>query len=483
MAEVDNSLQAASIALRWLAQIQMKDTDRILGRTGAAVVVNTGVFAGIMRMIARTESITSIQGNINTDHNHNAKGGDSFVDVANFTDNTKEDAASERITAIDDIDNAGTDAIAYHDNSVGNDDVAEGFVRTPSILNTDGIANADKIPSVDGNASNVTEGDASAEGTSSVEDSSSAEGNTSAESDPTSEDVSNIEEEEDYSTEQHTGTEGVIGAESVIRIGDVASYGSSIISGRNSSIRTTLSRDESANLIATESFKKDTSREDSTGREESSSTESFSTHRSDESAHFKYGEVVERLLWSTPRSGGFNNQLISIYEGIRCAQLLGRTLVLPLMFENVRNDTTTKGVGPFPFEDYFNVEALSAVVRVTTPAELEGWHGRHCSGRVLYASSKHFYATERRKPRLFKQQYRRLLGLDAVFSPKLAKAEGMLLRQSEPCIDDSACDARIFTRTDEFGAYSDYADDGQGYSLRRSMRLKTIRAAFVPSLA
>lgn len=191
--------------------------------------------------------------------------------------------------------------------------------------------------------------------------------------------------------------------------------------------------------------------------------------------------VSERLLWSTPRSGGFNNQLIGVYESIRCAQALNRTLVLPFIYENVRNDTSSKGYGPYPFEDYFDVSALAAIVRATTPADLMRAGGPQCAGYVLYTNSAHFYATETRQPRLLKQKYKKLFGFQLKFEPLLSSPEHPELRVNAPCIDDSACHKALFSNPDEFGVYSNYADDGQGYSLRRSARLRSIRSAMQPS--
>ena len=187
----------------------------------------------------------------------------------------------------------------------------------------------------------------------------------------------------------------------------------------------------------------------------------------------------ERYLFSTPRSGGFNNQLITIYESIRCAQILGRTLVLPLIYENVRADTSSKGEGPYPFTDYFDIEHISKAVKAITPEKLFSNYNNPCDGSILYASSKHFFALEYRIPRLLKQQYRKLYKIQPVFMPELARRNGRRLREEALCIDDSACPN--LESADEFGPYSDYEGDGQGYSLRTSSVLREIRSSFYPS--
>lgn len=174
------------------------------------------------------------------------------------------------------------------------------------------------------------------------------------------------------------------------------------------------------------------------------------------------------LLWMTPRTGGFNNQLITVYQAIRCAQTHRRTVVLPLIYENVRADTSSKGTGPYPFEDYFDIEALRQIVPVTTPRELDET-GLPCS-TIFFATSKHFKATERRIPRLLKQQYTKRYPVNLTF------VESISAHRGEVCMDDSFCDI-----PSEFGVYSDYKETGQGFSIRRSPVLRAIRAAFKPS--
>lgn len=178
--------------------------------------------------------------------------------------------------------------------------------------------------------------------------------------------------------------------------------------------------------------------------------------------------ATEKLLFMTPRSGGFNNQLITIYEAIHCAQKHDRTAVLPLIYENVRADTTTKGDGPFPFEDYFDLEQLEKIVKLTTPARLDV--ERLPCDTIYFATSGHFKANARRIPRLLKQQYVKRYPVNLSFVDDFQK----LARYK--CVDDSLCD-----KPDVFGAYSDYKVNGQGYNIRESRVLLDIRAAFKPS--
>lgn len=175
------------------------------------------------------------------------------------------------------------------------------------------------------------------------------------------------------------------------------------------------------------------------------------------------------LLWMTPRTGGFNNQLITVYEAIRCAQIQKRKVVLPLIYENVRADTSSKGLGPYPFEDYFDIEALgTAAVSVTTPRQLDE-ASLPCL-TIYYTTSPHFKANERRIPRLLKQQYVKRYHVNLTFVDSLESSKG------RTCVDDSFCS---FPK--EFGVYSNYNQSGQGYNIRRSPTLKRIREAFRPS--
>lgn len=178
------------------------------------------------------------------------------------------------------------------------------------------------------------------------------------------------------------------------------------------------------------------------------------------------------LLWITPRSGGFNNQLITVYEAIRCAQKHRRTVVLPLIYENVRADTS-KGEGPYPFEDYFNISALSSTVRFTTPAKLDRT-GLPCH-TILFTTSAHFKANARRIPRLLKQQYVKR------YAVQLEYRDYITSNTHATCVDDSLCPVYEFRHPQEFGSYSMYHHTGQGYSVLRSSRLRHIRAALQPS--
>lgn len=173
-----------------------------------------------------------------------------------------------------------------------------------------------------------------------------------------------------------------------------------------------------------------------------------------------YGGVVfndKRFLWSTPRSDGFNNQLISIYEAINCARQLGRRLVLPVMFENVRYDTAKKG--PYPFTDYFDVNALKRVVPVVTLKDLE--EKVPCK-HVLYSSSQ--------LPPLYTSYY-----IDK-FKISVTLDMNAWRNEQEPCIDDSVC----MDEREGLGDYSNYARGGQGYDARLVPQFKMIREGLQP---
>ena len=177
-----------------------------------------------------------------------------------------------------------------------------------------------------------------------------------------------------------------------------------------------------------------------------------------------------RLLFLTPRTGGFNNQLITIYQGIHCARLTGRTVVLPLIYENVRADTSSKGFGPYPFEDYFDVGALKKVVNFATPARID-ITGPPCRS-IYFATSPHFKANARRVPRLLKQEYSKRWSINHTFVDAFERPV------THTCVDDSLCQRPDFLT---FGAYSDYEQGGQGYNIRNSVELFRIRKAFKPS--
>lgn len=174
------------------------------------------------------------------------------------------------------------------------------------------------------------------------------------------------------------------------------------------------------------------------------------------------------LLFMTPRSGGFNNQLITMYEAIHCAARHNRKVVLPLIYENVRADTSSKGKGPFPFEDYFNITEMGKNIALTTPADLD-IIGLPCD-TIYYGTSKHFKANAARIPRLLKQQYKKR------YLANLSFVEDFRHAKRYKCVDDSLCDP-----PKEFGSYSDYENSGQGYDIRASRSLKNIRMEFHPS--
>lgn len=166
--------------------------------------------------------------------------------------------------------------------------------------------------------------------------------------------------------------------------------------------------------------------------------------------------VPGHFMFSIPRDGGFNNQLITVYEGIRCAQRHNHTLVLPLLYLNARYDINSRGDGPYPFTDFFNISALSNIVSVTTPADLERLGGPRCNGRVLFVNSKNHRS---RYPRLLQHQYRWYFSIVPKHSPSLVGPDGPALRTAASCIDDSVCGIPSFEKADEFGVYSDYSRD------------------------
>lgn len=177
-----------------------------------------------------------------------------------------------------------------------------------------------------------------------------------------------------------------------------------------------------------------------------------------------------KYLWITPRTGGFNNQMITIYEAIRCAKLYQRTVVLPLIYENVRADTSSKGEGPYPFEDYFDLNGFAGIVDIVAPPFFNT-ENPPCN-TIHYWTSSHFKATGNRIPRLIKQQYTKKLPLNKQFMEKHNRPQRLT------CVDDSFCEKQEWQ---VFGAYSQYNETGQGYNIRKSPELLHIRAAFKPS--
>ena len=188
------------------------------------------------------------------------------------------------------------------------------------------------------------------------------------------------------------------------------------------------------------------------------------------SSLFRSRSSQVEYVWSTPRTGGFNNQMITIYETIRCAQLHRRTVVLPLIYENVRADTSSKGQGPYPFEDYFDLNGFKGVVDIVSPPFFNK-ENPPCN-TIHYWTSSHFKATGNRIPRLIKQQYTKKLPLVKKFMEKHDRPQHLT------CVDDSFCEKQDWQ---VFGAYSQYNETGQGYNVRNSPELLHIRSAFKPS--
>ena len=173
----------------------------------------------------------------------------------------------------------------------------------------------------------------------------------------------------------------------------------------------------------------------------------------------------DRYLISTPREDGFNNQLITIYRNIICARNLNRTIVLPLMYENVRYDTSAQG--PYPFEDYFKVQKLTSVVNYTTFAQFKS-RGFPCR-RIGY--NKRIYKSKKKRlPKLLSSVYRRL---GWRFRISLLSPGGFY--SDVPCIDDTLC-----KKSNELGLYGNYSN-GQGYSIKNSVEFRNIRKAMEPS--
>lgn len=185
------------------------------------------------------------------------------------------------------------------------------------------------------------------------------------------------------------------------------------------------------------------------------------------SLHASFSSKQSRLLWVTPRSDGFNNQLITLYRAMRCANMLNRTLVLPFFYENVRYDTNR--AGPFPFRDYFNTSALSTVVNFISPTVLHE-HGLNC--KVIY------YRTPEGKVPILLRHYRGTLRIPVTFrftKRKNVKDYALLA----PCIHDTLCGPE-FT---DLGLYSDYNTTGQGFDARTSIEFRNLRAALKPTQA
>ena len=174
-------------------------------------------------------------------------------------------------------------------------------------------------------------------------------------------------------------------------------------------------------------------------------------------------DQVERFMWMRPRSGGFNNQIQSIYYAIACAMTENYTFVLPHMFENVRQDTNFNGEGPYPFVDYLEKKELGALMNVVEPHEAAKLtRGRNCTIRTRQRVEQYSQTT-----RLF-SIYCEELG---VCAERVRKVE-----DTDLCVDQTVC-----PRNSLLGAYSLYNSTGQGFSVKRSALLQNIVMHLHPS--
>ena len=146
--------------------------------------------------------------------------------------------------------------------------------------------------------------------------------------------------------------------------------------------------------------------------------------------------------------------------------------MLPLIYENVRADTSSKGSGPFPFEQYYDIEKLRTIAPVVSLGQLERT-GVPCN-RMFFTNSKHFKATARRIPRLIKQHYTKIF----LIKEEFVDEDRVSASRHHTCWDDSLCPHSDFSH---FGPYSEYKVGGQGYDITRSRTLLTIREAFQPA--
>lgn len=175
----------------------------------------------------------------------------------------------------------------------------------------------------------------------------------------------------------------------------------------------------------------------------------------------------EKFLILTPRGGGFNNQLITVYDSILCASKLNRTVILPLMYEDVRKDTLNHAHGPYPFEDYFRIDSLQEIGRFRTFRQFKS-EGFPC--RKVGYNSRSYYGEKKRLTPLLQGIYPRR---GWRFSKKLFT--DLDSANNQKCIDDSLC-----RKNYEFGYYSNYSE-GQGYNIKNSLKLQEIRKAMEPS--
>lgn len=209
-------------------------------------------------------------------------------------------------------------------------------------------------------------------------------------------------------------------------------------------------------------------------------------------------------LWITPRSDGFNNQLISVYQGLLCARLLSRTAVLPHLYENVRWDTKRRG--PFPFEDYFHLSPFSAPdfnppvttvsllwsslrrkhetkISTTVPpvSKLRTLPPSRFSFKDVCDDGQLYHADKSRsrhgKPLLHFYRQSLFTGLRMA---KVNRSSILTLVQLQKgnraanmqCIDDSLCPRY----EGQLGPYSNYRVNGQGFDIRRSLVFREIRS-------
>lgn len=221
-------------------------------------------------------------------------------------------------------------------------------------------------------------------------------------------------------------------------------------------------------------------------------------------------EHFTKYVWITPRSDGFNNQLISVYEGLLCAAVLNRTAVLPYLFENVRKDTTPSG--PYPFEDYFDLGPLTTAgfhPPVTTVPVLRraldnvsgivstwtlflrrwqrkpNFHHICHDGRLYHAEHKSFLHGLPVLRFYARRSFRhlQLFNMTSSATGRHTPAQtGANLKKPEhtfhlQCIDDSLCPSNHI----QLGPYSDYRVHGQGFDIRLSPTFHYMRRRLHPA--
>lgn len=187
------------------------------------------------------------------------------------------------------------------------------------------------------------------------------------------------------------------------------------------------------------------------------------------------------LLWVRPRTGGFNNQLITLHKAIECAISQNYTLVVPHLFDNVRYDTSFDGEGPYPFSDYFDVERLSKLVPVVTPDATSwnlGLRTRHTL-RVFFENAiarRPVCRIKTRDASVGKSGTNLFQIYGKEYGVKVEKVHDPL--QKGICIDQTLCPARGSL---ERSGYSHYGETGQGFSVKRSRIMKDIACHLQPS--